>query len=67
MAILTDETRKQTAARLRVAADLMEQGDVKGAGLALLLGLGPIAGELKKAYGPLAKITIQMKVEELFR
>jgi hypothetical protein len=64
--ILTYETRADAAARLRAAADLMEAGDVKGAGVALLGGLAGVAGELKKAYGPLAGLIVKQKINELF-
>ena len=67
MAILSDETRKDAVARMRAAADLMEAGDVKGAGVTLLAGLYGVAAELKKAYGPLARIVIEAKVKEIFR
>jgi hypothetical protein len=67
MAILSYETRADAAARLRAAADLIEAGDVKGAGVALLGGLAGVAAELKAAYGPLAKIVIQAKLNDLFR
>jgi hypothetical protein len=65
--ILSDVQRKETATRLRVAADLMDGGDVKGAGMTILLGLASIAGEIKRAYGPLAKVVIMAKVESLFK
>lgn len=65
--ILTDATRLDAVARLRAAADLMEAGDVKGAGAMLLVGLGGVASDLKRAYGPFAKIVVLTKVESLFK
>lgn len=66
MAILSDETRQDAAAKLRAAADLMEQGDVKAAGMTLLNGLGSVARDLRAAYGPLAKIIVKKHIDSLF-
>lgn len=65
--ILSEDQRKDASARLRAAADLMDAGDVKGAGMTILLGLGGIAKEIKRAYGPLARIVVMSKVESLFK
>jgi hypothetical protein len=65
--ILSEAQRRDAAARLRAAADLMDASDVKGAGMTLLLGLTGIAKELKRAYGPLARIVVMSKVESLFK
>lgn len=65
--ILSEAQRIEAAARLRAAADLMDAGDVKGSGLAILGGLVPIAASLKRAYGPLARIVVKAKVDDLFK
>lgn len=65
--ILSEAQRKDASARLRAAADLMDAGDVKGAGMTILLGLGGVAQEIKRAYGPLARIIVMSKVESLFK
>lgn len=65
--ILSEAQRKDASARLRAAADLMDAGDVKGSGLAILGGLVPIAASLKRAYGPLARIVVMSKVDALFK
>lgn len=64
--MLTEETRKLAAQKLRDAAQLMEDGDVLGAGKTLMSGLPPVIRELRATYGPLIEYVVRAKWNELF-
>lgn len=64
--MLTEETRKLAAQKLRESAQLMEDGDVLGSGRTLLAGLPPVIRELKTTYGPLIEFAVRAKWNELF-
>jgi hypothetical protein len=58
MSYLADDTRMDSAAKLRQAADLLERGDEKEAGKLILDGLAPVARDLKRTYGPMVKLMV---------
>jgi phosphate uptake regulator len=62
---LTDMTRADSVAKLRQAADLLEQGDEKSAGQLILAGLAPVARDLRRIYGPMVKILVGSWVRKI--
>lgn len=59
MAHLSDQTRTDSVAKLRQAADLLEAGDELEAGKLILSGLTPVAADLKSRYGPMVKLMVR--------
>lgn len=63
---LSDQTRAESVAKLRHAADLLEAGDEIGCGKLLLDGLTPVAGDLKRTYGPLVRMMVNGWITRAF-
>lgn len=66
MSHLSDTTRADSVAKLRQAADLLEQGDEKEAGKLILEGLKPVAMDLRKTWGPVVKIVVNGWIRKVF-
>lgn len=66
MSHLTDATRAESVAKLRQAADLLEGGNEMDAGKTILSGLGPVARDLKRTYGPMVKMIVNSWIRRVF-
>lgn len=66
MSHLTDDVRAASVAKLREAADVLERGDEIAAGKMLLVGLKPIALDLKRKYGPIVNLMVKSWIRGLF-
>ena len=66
MSQLTDETRTESVAKLRAAADLLERGEEKEAGKVILAGLKPGAKALRAKYGFVVRMMVGSWVRSIF-
>lgn len=62
---LSEEVRAEAVTKLRQAADLLAAGQEKECGTLILDGLGPVARDLKRTWGPLVNLMVRGWVTKL--
>jgi hypothetical protein len=62
---LSEEVRTDAVMKLRQAADLLEAGQEKECGTLILDGLGPVARDLKRTWGPVVNLMVRAWMTKL--